>query len=109
MSLWWIYFDRGAEAGRRAISSAVDPGRLGRSAYPIFHVPMVAGIIATAAADELAIAHPSDDATVATTAAILGGPALYLVGSALFNWALSERAPTSRLVAIAALVVLVPP
>ena len=39
---------------------------------------------------------------------ILGGPALYLVGNALFNWELSRRVPWSRLVAIAALVALVP-
>ncbi|MGH2400922.1 MAG: low temperature requirement protein A, partial [bacterium] len=28
-AIWWIYFDRGAEAGREVISAAIDPGRLG--------------------------------------------------------------------------------
>ena len=76
----WIYFDRGAEAGRRVIAEAQDPGRLARSAYSYFHIPMIAGIIVAAAADELTIAHPKDPATVTTTALILGGPALFLAG-----------------------------
>jgi low temperature requirement protein LtrA len=108
VALWWIYFDRAEEAGRRVISAASDPGRIGVSAYTYFHIPMVAGIIAAAGADELTIAHPTDEATVATTALILGGPALYLVGNAMFKWALWDRLPRSRLVAICALAALVP-
>jgi low temperature requirement protein LtrA len=107
-ALWWIYFDRGAAAGRRVISAARDPGRLGVSAYTYFHIPMVAGIIAAAGADELTIAHPTDAATVTTTALILGGPALYLSGNTLFKWALWDRLPRSRLVALCALAALVP-
>jgi low temperature requirement protein LtrA len=106
-ALWWIYFDRGAEAGRRVISAASDPGQLGVSAYTYFHIPMVAGIIAAAGADELTIAHPTNEATVEAAALILGGPALYLAGNALFKWALWDRLPRSRLVAICALATLV--
>lgn len=69
---------------------------------------MVAGIIAAAGADELTIAHPGDRVTAATTALILGGPALYLAGNALFKWALWGHLPRSRPVAICALVALVP-
>jgi hypothetical protein len=68
---------------------------------------MVAGIIAAAGADELTIAHPTDEATVETTALILGGPALYLACNAPLKWALWNRLPRSRLVAICALVLLV--
>jgi low temperature requirement protein LtrA len=108
VTLWWIYFDRAAEAGERVISAASDPGRIGVSAYTYFHIPMVAGIIAAAGADELTIAHPGDRVTAATTALILGGPALYLAGNALFKWALWGHLPRSRPVAICALVALVP-
>ena len=49
-------------AHRRAAASAAfrsaDPGRLGLTAYTYFHIPMVAGVIAAAAADELTLAHP---------------------------------------------------
>jgi low temperature requirement protein LtrA len=107
-TLWWIYFDRSEEAGLRMISAAPDPGRLGLTAYTFFHPPLVAGIIVAAAADELTIAHPADEATVATTSLILGGPVLYLVGNALFSWALWDYVPRSRLVAIGALAALAP-
>ena len=46
--------------------------------------------------------------TPALTAIILGGPALYLVGNALFTWALSGLIPWTRLVALAALLGLMP-
>jgi low temperature requirement protein LtrA len=49
--LWWLYFDRSAEAGAQTIASSADPGRLGRSAYHLIHPVMVAGIIVVAAAD----------------------------------------------------------
>jgi low temperature requirement protein LtrA len=90
------------------IASAADPGRLGRSAYTYFHLPMVAGIIVTAVADELTIAHPDGPASTATTAVILGGAALFVAGHALFKQALSGRVPVSHPVALVALGALVP-
>ena len=108
VALWWIYFDRGAEAGREAITHTADPGWLGLSAYSYFHLPMVAGIIMAAGADELTITHPLERVTPAMTALILGGPALYIVGNALFTRVLSGLIPWSRLVAVAALLALMP-
>lgn len=108
VQLWWIYFDRGAAAGREAIAHTQDLGRLGLVAYTYFHLPMVAGIILSAGANELIIAHPLDVPDGALTTVILGGPVLYLLGNALFIWALSNRVPRSRLVGIAALIALTP-
>jgi low temperature requirement protein LtrA len=109
VALWWLYFDRGAAAGREAITHTVDPGWLGLFAYSYFHLPMVAGIIAAAGGDELTIAHPMEPVTPAMMALILGGPALYLVGNALFTWALSGLVSWSRLVAIGVLLAFMPP
>jgi low temperature requirement protein LtrA len=108
VALWWIYFYRSAEGGSHVISSTGDPGRLGRSAYTYFHLPMVAGIIVTAVADELTIAHPGGRTLAATTTVILGGPALFLAGHALYKWALARRVFASRVVAIVALAALTP-
>jgi low temperature requirement protein LtrA len=108
VALWWLYFDRSAMVGREAIAHTDNPGWLGLSAYTYFHLPMVAGIILAAGADELTIAHPLDQATSALAVLALGGPALYLIGNVLFTWELSRRVPWSRLVAITALVALVP-
>jgi low temperature requirement protein LtrA len=108
VALWWLYFARSAEAARRTFSSSADPGRVARSAYTYFHLPMVAGIIAVAAADELTVAHPGDRGTGALVALSFGGTALFLAGHALFKWAVFGVISRPRLVAIAALLALTP-
>jgi low temperature requirement protein LtrA len=108
VALWWIYFSRSAEVAREVFSSSEDPGRLGRSAYTYFHIPMVAGIIAVAAADELTVAHPVEHGTAASVVLTLGGTALFLAGHAFFKWAVFGVLPWSRAVAIAALAGLMP-
>jgi low temperature requirement protein LtrA len=108
VALWWLYFARSEEAAHRTFSSSEDPGRVARSAYTYFHLPMVAGIIAVAAADELTVAHPGEHGTLASVALTLGGTALFLAGHALFKWAVFGGLSWPRVVAIAALVALIP-
>ena len=108
VGLWWIYFARSAEAAREVFTSSEDPGRLGRSAYTYFHLPMVAGIIAVAAADELTVAHPGEPGTLASITLTLGGTGLFLAGHALFKWAVLGVLSWSHVVAIGALIALVP-
>jgi low temperature requirement protein LtrA len=81
---------------------------LARSAYTYFHLPMIAGIIAIAAADELTVAHPGEHGTLASVALTLGGTALFLAGHALFKWAVFGVLSWPRVVAIAALIALIP-
>ena len=108
VALWWIYFARSGEAAREVLTSSDDPGRLGRSAYTYFHLPMVAGIIAVAAADELTVAHPGETGTVASITLTLGGTALFVAGHALFRWAVFGVLSWSHAVAVAALMALIP-
>jgi low temperature requirement protein LtrA len=108
VALWWVYFDRAAEDSSKAIAASADPGRLGRSAYTYFHLPMVAGIIVLAVADELVIAHPGGPGSPAVTATVLGGPALFLFGHLLFKRAVFRTVSVSRLVALAVLAALIP-
>jgi low temperature requirement protein LtrA len=107
VALWWVYFDRSAEDSNRAIATSADPGRLGRSAYTYFHLPMVAGIIVTAVADEKVIAHPAEG-SAAVTACILGGPALFLIGHLLFKRAVFRVLSVPRVVALVVLAALAP-
>jgi hypothetical protein len=51
-----------------------------RSAYTYFHLPIIAGIIAVAASDDLVVADPAMDGTQASIAFALGGTALFLAG-----------------------------
>ncbi|WP_433249844.1 low temperature requirement protein A [Streptosporangium sp. CA-135522] len=103
VAMWWVYFDRTAEAAAEAIAESDDSGRLGRSAYTFMHIPMVAGIIVTAVGDELAIAHPSGGTSLGTALTVLGGPALFLTGHALFKRAVFGYMPVNRIVAIGVL------
>ncbi|WP_067476791.1 low temperature requirement protein A [Actinomadura hibisca] len=85
VALWWIYFDRTAEAAAEQIAASPDPGRLGRSAYTFVHIVMVAGIIVLAVADELVLAHPGGHVSWSFAAVAAGGPALFVAGHALFK------------------------
>jgi low temperature requirement protein LtrA len=105
VALWWVYFDRAAGDAEHAIASSDDPGRLGRSAYTYYHVPMVAGIIVTAVGDELTITHPLGHASPETVATVLGGPALFLAGHLLFKRAVFGLWSLPRLAAIVLLTV----
>ena len=58
IAMWWLYFDIGAERAARQLAQDKDPGRMARLAYTYFHIPIVAGIIVTAASDKMAVAHP---------------------------------------------------
>jgi len=108
VALWWIYFNRSARYGSSIIASAPDPGRLGRSAYTYFHLPMVAGIIVTAVADELTIAHPNDPTSLSVVLVSCLGPMLFLAGHALYKHAMSGWLLHSHLAGIAVLLLLVP-
>ncbi len=104
--LWWLYFDRSAEAGARAIARSADPGALGRSAYHTIHPFMVAGIIVVAAADEVVLSDPRARATAAAAWLLLGGYALYLAGHAAFKAVVWRTVPWSRIAAVGVLALL---
>ena len=104
--LWWLYFDRSAEEGARVIASSADPGRLGRSAYHFVHPVMVAGIIVTAAADELVVSHPDAAASARTSWMILGGAALFIAGHAAFKAIIWRHLSWPRVIALPVLALL---
>ena len=85
LAMWWIYFHKGAEAGSEQISKASEPGRLARLAYTYLHMPIVAGIILSAVADELVLTHPADHSDLKTVVSAIGGPLLFLLGTILFK------------------------
>src|SRR5947199_6698228 len=72
LAMWWIYFHKGAEAGSEEISKSSEPGRLARLAYTYLHMPIVAGIIVSAVADELVLKHPSGHSGLRTALSAMG-------------------------------------
>ena len=96
---------------RRSIASfrRAIPVARGGSAYTYLHLPIIAGVIVCAVADELVLMHP-DHVTEAGVVVILGGPFIYLFGNALFKWVTNDRRtpPLSHLAGVAALAMLTP-
>ncbi|WP_220495434.1 low temperature requirement protein A [Paracoccus sp. MC1862] len=100
LAMWWIYFDTGAKRGTRAFEEAHDSGRLARFAYTYVHMPIVAGIVVAAVGDKFLLAHPGDPADWPAALALLGGPALFLLGNFLFKNATSRRWPISHVIGL---------
>ncbi len=92
-ALWALYFGVTAERASAEMRSCEDPGRLARDAYTYGHLPIVAGIIATAVGQELLIAHPEDVLHGIGPAMVLGGPALFLAGVIAFRRRIGAASP----------------
>jgi len=105
VALWWCYFQRAEGLGARAAETAEDAGAVGLWGTWTLTL-IVLGLIAIAVADELAIAHPGDDATLSFTILAFGGPALFLFAQLVFQHATLGRAPASRAVGLGALAIL---
>jgi len=106
LAMWWIYFHKGAEAGSELISKSSESGRLARLAYTYLHLPIVAGIILSAVANELVLTHPADRSNLKTVLSAIGGPVLFLIGTILFKLAIRGWLQLSHGVGIVALGVL---
>jgi low temperature requirement protein LtrA len=106
LAMWWIYFHKGAEAGSEQISKSSEPGRLGRLAYTYLHLPIVAGIILSAVADELVLQHPAGHSDPTTVLSAIGGPLLFLVGTILFKHTIRGWLQLSHGVGIVGLAIL---
>ena len=78
-ALWWLYFSLVATIAERRLALAENRTVLARDAYTYLHVLIVAGILLSAVGDELVIAHPAEELPDAELAAVVTGPALYLL------------------------------
>jgi low temperature requirement protein LtrA len=105
VALWWCYFERAEEVGVEAAEAAEDAGAVGWWGTWTLTL-MVLALIAIAVGDELAIAHPGDDATLGFAILTFGGPALFLLAQVYFFRGTLGRAPRSRLLGLAALAIL---
>ena len=103
VAIWWIYFHKGMEAGAEKISRSAESGRLARLAYTYLHMPIVAGIVLAAVADELVIKHPGGHSDTRIVLAAVGGPLLFLVGTILFKLAIRGFLQLSHVFGIVAL------
>jgi low temperature requirement protein LtrA len=80
--LWWAYFDRpqaALEYGLEQVDGK-DKGRFARDVFTYGHIPIVAGIIASAAALEEITLHPKDPLAVEFRVMMLVGVGLFFGG-----------------------------
>ncbi|MET3460660.1 low temperature requirement protein A [Variovorax atrisoli] len=96
LAMWWMYFDTSAKEATHVIEHAKDPGAIGAK-FHYTHVILVAGIIVCAVADELTIGEGSHHAELKYLGALIGGPAIYLFGNALFKRVVRGFLPQSHL------------
>jgi low temperature requirement protein LtrA len=98
VAMWCLYFSRAHEAAAHVISHHEDPGRLARRAYTYSPILVIAGIIVVAVSDELVLAHPGGHVSTAAALTLLGGPALFLLGTAVATRAIWRKIAWPRIV-----------
>ncbi len=106
-ALWWLYFGTASRDATEAITRAEDPGRVG-AWFNYVHAILVAGIIVSAVGNDLVLEHPHRGLEMREVAVLVAGPAIYLLGSAIYKAIVYGRVPTSHVAGALALAVLVP-
>jgi len=97
-AMWWLYFTYVARIAERRLELAADRTAMARDGYTYLHVVLVAGIIVAAVGDEVVIAGATRQLGAAEVAAVVAGPAIYLLGHALFRLRLAGSLSAKRLV-----------
>ena len=109
-ALWWLYFGQMASTVLEWIrmATADERGQIGRDIYTYLHLPIIAGIVLVAVADELVIAHPMDDLHQAGALVALGGPALFLAGLMACTARLGKAQSRPQVISVVVLLAAVP-
>jgi low temperature requirement protein LtrA len=105
--IWKIYFYRAGQILSEAIVRSRSPGRTGFSTG-YSHFGMVTGVVVTAVGYHFVIEHPFSHSQAAWIIVILGGPALYMIGRARFEYEVFGRVSRSRVVTLLVLAALFP-
>jgi low temperature requirement protein LtrA len=108
MAMWWIYFSYSAEKNAHAVEDARDSGRAARIVYVYLHIPLICGLLLSAAGDEGLVNHPADAATLGNLAQIVGGSALFLTGALVIKRVICGRFMSSHVTGILMLILLWP-
>ncbi|MGC1212059.1 MAG: low temperature requirement protein A [Micromonospora sp.] len=105
--LWRIYFHRAGRLLAEAFRVARSPGLLGATAA-LTHLFIVLAVLAAAVGYELVIAHPYGPAKPSWLIFVVGGPVLFLVARARFEYEIFGRISVSRVAGAVALLLLIP-
>jgi low temperature requirement protein LtrA len=103
VALWALGFGPAHSLTARHVEETSDPVYASRHAVNVLLV-MVAGLIAVAVANEMAIAHPHGHASAALSLLLCGGPILFLIAQGWYSWLVLQVWSRLRLIGSAALV-----
>ncbi len=106
--LWWVYFHFAADAMRHAMATARVQLDITRLVLSYGHLAFIAGVILVAVGLRESIAAPTHHLHWAAAGLLLGGSALYLASFGFTRWAMFRLVSTTRLVAAAGVLVLLP-
>lgn len=107
LAMWWVYFDKSSEAGSEKIKKTSNPGLLGLKFHSV-HVILVGALIICAVGDESVVSHPHEHVTKSAIFVLIIGPIIYLLANMVYKWFTYEVIVKSHIVAITALVILIP-
>ena len=110
-ALWWLYFDVVALAAERRLTRAAvgrEQNEIARDAYSYLHFPMVAGVVLLALGLKKTLADVGDSLELVPAAAMLGGPAVYLLAHVAFRLRNVHTLNPRRLACALLLLALVP-
>jgi low temperature requirement protein LtrA len=102
LCLWWLYF-RGEPIAQTHVASTED------RVYAVWMganglLLLIAGLIVLAAGNARVVDDPSRHTSVALVLMLFGGPAMFLVARAWYQWIVVGAAPRGQLVTIGVLV-----
>lgn len=107
LAMWWLYFGTSSQDASAVITASDDPGRIG-AYFHYVHAILLAGVIGSAVGNDLVLAHPNAGLETAQVLVLVGGPAVYLLGSAVYKRVVYGRVPRSHLAGALGLLALVP-
>jgi low temperature requirement protein LtrA len=87
-ALWWAFFGTGDDDRAEETLTSAPPGRrpwLVLAAYFYAYIPMLLGVVATAAGLRGAVGHPGATLTAGPAIALAGGVTLFLAGDVAFR------------------------
>lgn len=107
LAMWWLYFGTSSKDATDAITRSDDPGRIG-AYFHYVHAILIGGIIATAVGNDLVLAHPHEGLALTYALTLSSGPAIYLLGSAVYKKVVYGALPASHATGVIVLLALVP-
>jgi low temperature requirement protein LtrA len=109
-ALWWLYFGGTEAAAERALEGMATLRRAHGAlfGYGYWHLPLLLGIVAAAAAERHAFADPFSALSWSRATILAGGVALFLLGDALYRRELEIGRPVTRAAASAAALLTIP-